>query len=206
MNKFYSLILSILTLSLNLNAQVSENFDTYTDGSYGTAVENYGTFNTFQAMSETNNARTGKAVRIRNTAGSYFEYVGDGNGIDGGVGVISFWYRSWDPSPTAVYDVQISINGAAYTNIGSQISYDSETYTEWTHTLNNSADDIKLKIIGISGERLIIDDFSVTNYTTPNNATIAPYLEDFSGGSIPTGWSQSVTSGSGWVFFRKSWF
>jgi hypothetical protein len=172
MNKFYSLILSILTLSLNLNAQVSENFDSYSDASYGTSVENYGTFNTFQAVSETTKARTGKSVRIKNTAGSYFEYVGDGNGIDGGVGVISFWYRSWDSSPTAVYDVQLSINGAAYTNIGSQISYDSETYTEWTHTLNNSADDIKVKIIGISGERLIIDDFSVTNYTAPSTSTI----------------------------------
>ena len=77
MKKLYTLILSILALSVNLNAQVSENFDTYADGSYGTVVENYGTFNTLQAMSETANARTGKAVRIKNTSGSYFEYVGD---------------------------------------------------------------------------------------------------------------------------------
>ena len=101
MNKFYSLILSILTLSINLNAQVSENFDSYTDGSYGTSVENYGTFNTFNAYEESSKARSGKAIRLKNQSGSYFEYVGDGNGIDGGVGVISFWYRSWDSSPTA---------------------------------------------------------------------------------------------------------
>jgi hypothetical protein len=145
--------------------QVTENFDDWSDGSYGT-TSTYGEWISNKSLTETTNSRSGKCVRLRNQSDSYLEYVGsDGNGKDGGVGVISFWYRSWDSSPTAVYNVQASINGAAYSNIGNQISTSSTTYTLWSHPLNNTENNIKIKIIYVTGERLKVDDFSITNFS-----------------------------------------
>jgi hypothetical protein len=148
--------------------QVTENFDNWTDGSYG-GISTYGEWVSDNAMTENQDSRSGKCVRLRNATNSYLQYVGtDGSGKDGGVGVISFWYRSWDASPTAVYDVQVSINGAAYTNVGNQISTTSTSYAQWSHTLNSSENDIKIKIINVSGERLKVDDFEITDFASSN--------------------------------------
>ena len=38
------------------------------------------------------------------------------------------------------------------------------------------------------------------SFTTPCAAALPPFLEDFSGGSIPACWSQSAISGDGWRF------
>ena len=146
--------------------QVTENFDNWTDGSYG-GISTYGEWVSDNAMTEYQDSRSGKCVRLRNATNSYLQYVGtDGSGKDGGVGVISFWYRSWNTSPTAVYDVQVSINGAAYTNVGNQISTTSTSYAQWSHTLNSSENDIKIKIINVSGERLKVDDFEITDFAS----------------------------------------
>ncbi len=148
-------------------SQINENFDGWTDGSYG-AISSYNGWESNKGLTESANARSGKCVRLRNQTNSYLEYVSsDGNGKDGGVGTISFWYRSWDNSPTAIYDVQASINGNPYTNIGTQISTSSTTYAQWSFNLNNSSDNIKVKVVRVSGERLLIDDFNITNYNVP---------------------------------------
>jgi len=148
-------------------SQVNEDFDGWVDGSYG-AISTFNGWESNKGLTESTNARSGDCVRLRNSAGSYLEYVnGDGFGKDGGVGTISFWYRSWDSSPTAVYDVQASINGNPYANIGMQISTTSTTYAQWSFALNNSSDNIKIKVLRVSGERLLIDDFEITNYSVP---------------------------------------
>ena len=171
--------------------QVSENFDNWSDGSYG-GINTYGEWVSNKALTETLDARSGKCVRLRNQSDSYLEYVGtDGNGKDGGVGVISFWYRSWDSSPTAVYNVQASINGAAYSNIGSQISTSSTTYTVWSHSLNNTENNIKIKIIYVSGERLKVDDFSITNFS---GSTPGISLGTVSGNTNESGTSATFTA------------
>nr|WP_321232667.1 choice-of-anchor D domain-containing protein [uncultured Psychroserpens sp.] len=172
MKKNYSLILLAFLCVFVSYGQVSENFDGFTSGGYGNY--SYNNFDINIGLSETTNARSGRAVRLRNTSSSNLEYVGtDGNGKDGGIGDISFWYRSWDNSPAAVYDVQISINNGAYSNIGAQINTTSTTYAQWTHTLNNSSDNIKVRVLRVSGERLIIDDFEITDLPTDPDLSIS---------------------------------
>lgn len=163
---YLTLILFLCALNFGFG-QVTENFDT----NFGTSYGNYNVndFDVNNGLSEGTYARSGRAVRLSDVGSSNLEYVGaDGNGKDGGVGTISFWYRSWDTSPTAIYDVEISINNGAYTTIGSQISTASTTYAQWSHTLNNTSDNIKVRVIHSSGERLIIDDFEITDYTSTN--------------------------------------
>ncbi|HDS09285.1 MAG TPA: hypothetical protein ENN73_03570, partial [Firmicutes bacterium] len=106
---------------------------------------------------------TGKDVRLRNATGAYLEYGDtDGNGKDGGVGTISFYYRAWDDDPAAVYDVKVNIDNAGWQTIGSQINTTSMIYTLWTHDLNSTSDNILIRVERVSGERLHIDNFSIT--------------------------------------------
>ncbi|SFN44915.1 Lamin Tail Domain [Bizionia echini] len=161
----YSLIfITLLCAVLSGYGQVTENFDTSFGSGYGNY--NYNDFEINNGLSELGNSRSGRAIRLRDSGTSNLEYVGsDGNGKDGGVGIISFWYRSWDAFPTAVYNVEVNINGGGYSNIGSQIATSSTSYSQWTHTLNNVSDNIKIRVIRESGERLIIDDFEITDFT-----------------------------------------
>ncbi len=174
MNKrlpFYKICLSIAVAIFGIQvslAQVNEDFDGFTDTGYGNY--SYNNFDINDGLSEVTNARSGRSIRLRNATDSNLEYVGsDGNGKDGGVGTISFWYRSWDSSPTAVYDVEISVNGGAYSAVGNQISTTSVSYIEWSYDLDNPSDNIKVRVIRASGERLIIDDFSITDFTANGN-------------------------------------
>jgi hypothetical protein len=185
------IILLILVQINFLNSQVSENFDEWSDGSYG-STSSYGEWVSNNAITNSTNARSGKAVRLRNNSSSYLEYVGsDGNGKDGGVGEISFWYRSWDSSPTAVYNIEASIDGSSYSTIGSQISTSSTTYAKWSFNLDNSSDNIKIKISNVSGERLHIDDFSIENFGTASSPGIT--LGSVSGNTTEGGDSASFT-------------
>lgn len=167
------IILTLLFIGFTGYGQVSENFDGLTQNSYGTY--SYNEFDIVNGLCNSTNSRSGNAVRLRNATSS-LEYVGtDGNGKDGGVGQISFWYRAWDSSPTAVYDVEASVNGGGYFTIGSQINTSSTIYSEWNYTLNNVSDNIKIRISRVSGERLHIDDFSITNYASASpTITVSP--------------------------------
>ncbi len=83
-----------------LLADITENFDNFTQSSYGNYL--YNGFEITNGLCNSTNAKSGKAIRLRDATTS-LEFVGaDGNGKDGGVGVISFWHRAWDSSPTCV--------------------------------------------------------------------------------------------------------
>ncbi len=190
-HKYALIFITFLCAVLSGFGQVTENFDTAFGSGYGNY--NYNDFDINNGLSELGNSRSGRAVRLRNQTNANLEYVGaDGNGKDGGVGSISFWYRSWDASPTAEYDVEVNINGGGYTTIGSQISTSSTSYSQWTHTLNNVSDNIRIRVIRTNGERLIIDDFEITDYA-PTGPTIT--VTQATGGTITPG-TTSVTSGN----------
>jgi len=177
--------------------QVSESFDGLSESSYGNY--SYNGFDITNGLCNSTNARSGNAVRLRNNTTS-LEYVGaDGNGKDGGVGTISFWYRAWDGSPTCNYDIEVNINGGGYSNIGN-INTSDTTYHEFTYDLNDSSDNILIRISRNSGERLHIDDFSVTNYVgssptitvSPSSLTGFTYVE----GSGPSAEQSFTVEGS----------
>ena len=154
--------------------QVNENFDAWTGS---TAYSNY-TYNGFQitnGLRETSAANvyggSGSAVRLRNSSPSpSLEYIGlDGNGKDGGVGNISFWYRHWDGSPALDFVVEVDVNGGGYVNIGSITGFTSTAYTQFSYDLNEISDNVKIRITSNFAERLLIDQFSITDYTgTPS--------------------------------------
>jgi len=79
-------------------AAVSENFDSLFGTSYSDQTSSGWRINSGVRSSS---ARSGSCARTA-SAGSanYLQYQGaDGNGKDGGVGAVTFWYRAWDQTP-----------------------------------------------------------------------------------------------------------
>lgn len=153
-------------------ADVFENFNAYTKNSYGIYTDLPG-FRLDSCLVNAGGsgecgALPSNAVRIRDCSTGYpsnIEYIGsDGMGKDGGVGTISFLYKPWDSNPAAVYDVSYSVNGGAYTSIGTINISNCTSYQTFSYDLNNPSDNIRVKITRTSGERLHVDDFSLTDF------------------------------------------
>ena len=187
------LLFGLFFFLTSLNAQdVNESFEQYTDNSYGT-ISTYNDPN--GGMWETNNAlaegvdrsRTGsKAVRFNDDSGAneYLLYLGtDGNGKDGGLTMVSLWYRHWDMDGSPVsFLVEYNQAGAGWVQIGSTTSVSSITYMQFSETVNVTGDDILIRISSVEDdERLIIDDVVFASSVLP------VYLSQFDGQPISEG-------------------
>ncbi len=189
-------LLVITVFSLALFADFTENFDGWSDGSYAGVVTyehtGVGHWENNNAMVHSTYARSGNAVRFNDDSSSTMEYLLfkglDGNGKDGGIGTISFWYRHWDgnvPSEPIEFIVEYQIGGTAgdWTAIGSSVFPTSTTYVEYSETANISGDDIFFRIRNIQDkERLLIDDMTVTDYS--GGASTTPVISGVS--HLPT--------------------
>ncbi len=183
---------AILVFSLVLFADFTENFDAWSDGSYAGVVEythdGIGTWENNNAMVHETYARSGKAVRFNDDSSTIMEYLLfkglDGNGKDGGLGTISFWYRHWDgnvPSEPIefIVEYQVGSTSGEWTAIGSSVNVTSTTYTEYSETVNLPGDDIFFRIRNIEDkERLLIDDLTVTDYS--GGAVTTPIISGIS--------------------------
>jgi hypothetical protein len=155
-------------------AAVNENFDAITTwGSYGNY--DYNGFHLNNALTTATAAEvhggTGKAVRLRNAVGSYIAYVGsDGLGKDGGVGQYSFWYRSYNGNSVTL-KIVTTVNGVSVDSTG--ITFTSQTYTQFSRTINNSSDNIVIMVSNTAGVQSNIDDFVIEDYAPSGHETDA---------------------------------
>lgn len=162
-------------LTTTLFADVVEDFNGgWSDPSYsGISTYNHagvGIWESNDALVSSSNARSGEAVRFDDGGTSpWLEFQGlDGNGIDGGINTVSFWYRHWDgDSKTVSFDLEYSINGGPWT-LAASGSATSTTYQQFSSILNLGNDNIKLRVNSTAnGERLLIDDFLITTSGPP---------------------------------------
>lgn len=104
---------------------------------------------------------TGGAARLNRliaTTGSYLITPSVNS-----VGTISFYYRELN-SGGGTFKVQKSINGGAYTDIGTQ-AFSGTTYSLYTVTINDASNNIRIKILSLNNPGfLIVDEVTVTNY------------------------------------------
>ncbi|MDX2197159.1 MAG: T9SS type A sorting domain-containing protein [Cytophagales bacterium] len=105
----------------------------------------------------------------------------------GGVGTFSLYVRRWDNSPNPSYICEYSINnGSSYTSVqtidntwlGSSDWKQVSGVINTNNTSGLSSDDIIIRIRRVSGERLMIDDFEMTDYasagcTAPTTQAVA---------------------------------
>lgn len=176
------LAMCLLSAPFVFGASITENFDGWSDGSYGT-VSGYTNaegqvFETYNSVCGSQNARSGNAVRFNDdsSANEYLLMTGtDGNGKDGGIGDITFWYRHWDGDGSTVEFVVQYDAGSGWNSIGSTVSVSSTTYAQYSQSPGLSGDNIKIRIVAVTDdERLTIDDLSITDFGAATPPSLAP--------------------------------
>ncbi|MDP8232064.1 MAG: endonuclease, partial [Candidatus Zophobacter franzmannii] len=190
-------ILFLLSISMLLLGDFTENFDGWSDGSYGD-VGTYdhagvGQWENNNAMCHSENSQSGNAVRFNDDATTPDEYLLfkglDGNGKDDGIGTINFWYRHWDGNVPGepvefILEYQIGSTAGTWTSIGSSVSATSTTYSEFSETPNVTGDNIFFRVRAIQDkERLLIDDMTVTDYS--DGVLSANFSADVTSGMVP---------------------
>lgn len=167
-----ALALSILLSRSVGTAGIVEDFDGgWADRSYaGVSTYNHagvGIWVSNDALVSRVNARSGEGVRFDDgTTSPYLEFQGlDGNGIDGGVGTVSFWYRHWDGDGSTVsFALEYSIGGGSWIEAGTGTVTTETAYQKFASVLNLTDNDIRLRIVGtVNNERLLLDDVEVTS-------------------------------------------
>jgi hypothetical protein len=191
------LVLSGLMLMGNVSlgqTTYTQNFDT--PGNWGGgAVGSYNgktyfqsgqpvTFAASSSIRETAGAQDGFAKtrggsthswRMENAANNWIATI-----ASGGVGTFSVWVRRWDNSPDPNYVCEYSVNnGTSYTPVQT-INNAWLTTSDWKQisgTINTSnttgaADDIIIRIRWASGERLMVDDFVMTDHAASATPTV----------------------------------
>ncbi len=165
-----------IAMSSITSGDVYESFDGWTTDTAYAGLATYsnaasGVWATENALCNTQNERSGRAIRFNQAAPApYLEYRGmNGGGITGTITSISFYYRHWDGDANQVrFVVQTSTNGIAWTSISPTQSVTSTTYQEFRHTNAINAQGLFIRVQSIAfNERLLIDDFAITLHNGP---------------------------------------
>ncbi|MBN2829864.1 MAG: endonuclease [Candidatus Cloacimonetes bacterium] len=193
---FLFLLIFIMQLLLG---DVAENFDGWTDGSYGT-ISSYvnggvGHWESSNARTLTTYARSGKCIQFNDdspTTDEYLLYKGlDGNGKDNGIGIINFWYKHYNTNVTQTIEFkleyQLETTEGTWTQLGSNIVVPSDyNYHEYYRSFNIPGDNIYIRIINVQDlERLHIDDLLITDFTSGIKPLVASFGVDKSFGLSP---------------------
>lgn len=192
------------------NATYTENFDTvgnwigssptaYGTQDYENAAHPEVTFHAEVALRQTSAAQDGYpgtrsgtyAWRLRDAAGSLWQATI----TTGGVGDFSVWVRRWDNSPDPNYIVEYSVdNGTSWTVVQTinNTWLGSSDWKQVTGTINTSngagdADDIIIRIRRVGGERLMVDDFEITDYPDGGGGDVAPTVSSTNPANNATG-------------------
>jgi hypothetical protein len=164
--KFLLLFISFFLIRTAVAQTVSFDFEV-SDGSYNNT--DYGDWYAANSMTYGSGKQHAgsKALVFDDDAGAYLLYEGsDGNGKDGGIGDVTFYYRHWDADGhTVKFKVQYNKAGAGWVDIGSEVTVSSTTYTQYSETVNVGGDDILFRILSTSyQERCLIDDIVISGY------------------------------------------
>jgi hypothetical protein len=150
-------------------ADVSTSFEGWSDGSYA-GISNWNGWETNNALAGSPSRTGSKGIRLNDDSGEneYLMYENtDGNGKDGGLGTISFYYRHWDADGTNAWaQVQYSTNGGGlWTDVGAVLKPTTTSWTLFTNDVNVTGDNILVRVQSVDDhERFCIDDFSITDY------------------------------------------
>ena len=160
----------LLLLTFISLAYVGVGQTTYTqdfEGSWGTS--GYGTYTVQGSQNQDWEVNEGLRESSNVNNGSYACRLNDGGSQYltspeiTGIGNVTFHYRHWDGSPALEFKVQKSTDGNSWTDIETFSSFTNTTYQEFNQDVND-ANAKYIRIESNGNERLIIDDFSITDY------------------------------------------
>jgi 5-methylthioadenosine/S-adenosylhomocysteine deaminase len=180
-------------------AAVTENFDALSDSAYGD-VEDMGDWVSNNSLISTDATRarggSGRLLVMDDDTGGYLLYEGsDGNGKDGGLGIVSVWYRHWDADGKSVaFEVETSQNGGPWTALGSEVTVSSTTYAEFSEDANLAGDNIQVRFSSTAAsERLCMDDVTLNDMSGPAEDPNLVSASSLSFGPLVPGTSETQT-------------
>ena len=144
----------------SFSATITENFDSFSGSGYTNHV--YIGWNIIDGLAESASKAylgSGKAVRLDDDNSAALQSPSK----TGGVGTVSFWYRTWDGSPaiSKVY-LEISDDSLTWVRIDSIISLTNTAYTNYTKVVNSATAKF-VQVVSSGEERFILDEFSITD-------------------------------------------
>ncbi|MEZ7931886.1 MAG: T9SS type A sorting domain-containing protein [Flavobacteriales bacterium] len=144
----------------SFSATITENFDSFSGSGYTNHV--YIGWNIIDGLAESASKAylgSGKAVRLDDDNNAALQSPSK----TGGVGTVSFWYRTWDGSPaiSKVY-LEISDDSLTWVRIDSIISLTNTAYTNYTKVVNSATAKF-VQVVSSGEERFILDEFSITD-------------------------------------------
>lgn len=185
------LLLALLTMPMFVFGQVTTtiDFDTSAYWNAGGTVSGYGAHtyaqglfsmssaNVFRETTATQDGFPGfhgtYAVRVRNASGSYAQF----QIASGGVSTFNLNIRRWDgtPSPSMVLEYSTD-GGSIWTSVDTVTNTtlnNQSDYQNFSGTINSSNTNILIQVRNLgtgTEERVMIDDFSWTDYTSSPTA------------------------------------
>tara|TARA_B100000767_G_scaffold94602_1_gene90957 strand:- start:3483 stop:13592 length:10110 start_codon:yes stop_codon:yes gene_type:complete len=173
MKKLYTLILSVLTLSLNLNAQLLEDFtnsnatSSYTDNSFvGNSSVTWSYVKSRNANGDDNASGISLPALMlqKQSVGSKVT----SSSISGGISDFSVkLYKGFTGGGNR--QVELFVNGVSK---GTSTPFDDFTEHIFSVSGINVSGNVVIELVNITSKQVIVDDISVTNYTAPTTATI----------------------------------
>lgn len=142
--------------------EATGNYGSYADKTYnGTAgtwkFQNAGIYPGDDAV---NSGR--QAVRLGKNSNSYIELT---DNMNKGIGTVKFFARQYNKDSEFTFDVQYSTdNGKTYSSAGT-VTVSGSTYKEYS-VFVGCAQPARVRLQQTSGSRGLVDDFSLSNYTS----------------------------------------
>ena len=173
--QFFIAAVSTFTVTASYGATLNEGFEASTaNGSYYTTATTVTgdacKWSLLESGVFSNEARTGtKSVRLSKQATSSLTMTSNKSG---GAGTVSFYGRKWSSTEAnAVIEVQYSTNsGSTWTTAG-KTTVSATTFTKYNVTVNKTGS-VRIRLAQTSGQRAIIDDIAITDYSAPSAAAI----------------------------------
>lgn len=183
------------------SSQLTEDFDSGVSGGYtgtdATISLNSGNWTMTAAISDGSNSRSGTSARLNDdTANAHITTPSLNT-----AGTVTFWYRELNTGG-GTFKLQKSTDGTNFTDVSSQ-AYSGNTFTQFTHDVNDSSNPIYLRVLSDNNAgHLIIDDFEVTNYIDSridgySNLTVASTSQTVTGLDANTNYYYRVRAVAG---------
>ncbi len=172
----------------NINIAVPQEFRTQNFNAWPTRTT-YGDYEfqgwraALRAIIDTNNTFEGQVLRLDNS--SNLSPFLQSPVLSEGIGSISFKYRHWDGSPAMSMQVQISANGENWSVLETITDITSTSFITYDRYLNTTTSFAVRIVVTAGGDRMLIDDVSITRPQPPANITLnashvpfAPFTND----------------------------
>lgn len=180
-----------------------EDFETGTKASYaaGDVTCTKGSWNLTESVLGTlaNDRKNGlQSVRMRYSSSSQYGELTMNFDKSDGAGSVSVYHAKYGTDVDGSWKLQMSTNaGSTWSDVGSTVNTTSTTLTAQNFEINQTGN-VRFKIIQMSGNRINIDDFKITDYSIPVFTGTGNWTETarWSNGEVPIGTENVIIEGN----------